>query len=189
MSTTSGGRRLARVAYALAIACVGGILWTAWTGVQSLGQTPTAAAPALPVAEAPAAGATAPDPSAIPRWHLFGNPQKTAPAPPPRPVEAPPTRLRLSLEGVLAAERPEDARAIIGEAGKPARTYRLGEEIGAGVRLEAVRPASVLLRRNGRLETLALDREKEASRGAATADRRRPAAGSPPQPRFSRRDQ
>lgn len=118
-------------------------------------------------AEVESAAAVAPAPSGadgrrIAGWHLFGKAEATAVARP-APIEAPETRLRLTLHGLIASDDPEQARAIIAQAGGEERSYRVGDEITSGVTLSEIYPDRVILERNGRYETLRLPRERVAT--------------------------
>jgi len=118
-------------------------------------------------AEVEPAAAVAPTPSGadgrrIAGWHLFGKAEATAVARP-APIEAPETRLRLTLRGLIASDDPDQARAIIAQAGGEERSYRVGDEITSGVTLSEIYPDRVILERNGRYETLRLPRERVAS--------------------------
>lgn len=172
----AGSPRLAVAAASLLL--LGVIGWRGWSGYRQLSQPPPAL-PATPLAVDPAI----PDGperrlADLADWHLFGNAAgPPAPAPEPRPVDAPATRLDLKLLGVLASDDRGDARAIIGAPGVPDRHYRLGDTVPAGAELAAIRRDHVLLKRNGRFETLALAREDGAA--ADTDTRRAPALTRP----------
>ncbi|UIJ46779.1 PDZ domain-containing protein [Sphingomonas cannabina] len=64
-----------------------------------------------------------------------------------------PTALQIELKGLVFARPAELASAFIA-AGSETKTYRVGETI-AGAVIEAIEPKRVLLRNNGRLESLA----------------------------------
>jgi general secretion pathway protein C len=91
-------------------------------------------------------------------WHLFGRPPEQTVAAPRAPVEAPKTRLQLTLRGVMASGAAGEARAIIAEPGGRERQYRPGQAVPGGAELAEVRPDRVILQRNGRYETLPLVR-------------------------------
>lgn len=84
--------------------------------------------------------------------HLFGDAAVSkADAPPP------PTRAALVLGGVWYT--PDgDAYALIGEPGAAQKPYRMGNRLPGGVELAGVEADRVLLRRDGKVETLALPR-------------------------------
>lgn len=95
--------------------------------------------------------------SKLQSWHLFGRVgivAKEKPARAPAPVKAPETTLRLALDGVFRADIAADSTAIIAEKGKEGKLYRVGERLPGNAVLEAVHEDRVLLKRNGRLETL-----------------------------------
>jgi general secretion pathway protein C len=70
------------------------------------------------------------------------------------PVEAPETRLKLTLHGVFMFTGPRDGAAIIGRAGKKQNFYLTGQTISKGLELVEVRADHVLLLRDGRYEVL-----------------------------------
>ena len=76
--------------------------------------------------------------------------------------EAPATRLNLTLRGVLAYEPNESAMAIIVNNGKE-QVYTVGEQIVGNAILQAVLEDRVIIRRNGRDETLRLPKERNIS--------------------------
>ncbi|MBE9559518.1 MAG: type II secretion system protein GspC [Proteobacteria bacterium] len=74
-------------------------------------------------------------------------------------TKAPETRLNLTLKGVLAATPMEMASAIIaqGKNGKE-DIYGIGDKMPGGVTIKEIHPDFVMLERNGRLETLKLQK-------------------------------
>ncbi len=90
-------------------------------------------------------------------FHLFGEAGKTKEKPKGEPVVAPKTNLRLVLKGVFTAEEGGSSGAIIEEMGKRAEYYSIGSVLPGNATLEEVYKDRVLLRRNGRLETLSFD--------------------------------
>jgi general secretion pathway protein C len=91
------------------------------------------------------------------RYHLFGKAgvkivQKTD-----KPTVAPKTRLRLILKGVVTAEQGGSSGAIVEEIGKTSNYYGLGDSLPGNAVLEEVYSDRILLRRNGKLETLSFD--------------------------------
>jgi len=74
-------------------------------------------------------------------------------------TKAPETRLNLTLKGVLAAKPMELASAIIaqGRGGKE-DIYAVGDKMQGGVLIKEIHPEYVVLERNGRLETLKLQK-------------------------------
>ena len=158
----------------------------AWTAAQWTWRLlPPPASPAPPPAARAAAASAAPaDPRALARrvaaWHLFGAAPAPAPAAPAADRPLPATSLRLTLRGVVAAEDPRLAAALVADASGRERAYRVGERLPGGAELVAVRPREVVLRRGGRLETLRLPRQ--ALEGAAPAAPAAAAAAPRPAP-------
>jgi general secretion pathway protein C len=76
-----------------------------------------------------------------------------------QPTEVPETKLNLTLKGVLAAST-ELASAIIGQGPTGAEDiYSVGDRLPGGVLIKEIHPEYVVLDRNGRLETLKLQKE------------------------------
>jgi general secretion pathway protein C len=90
-------------------------------------------------------------------FHLFGEAGKVIEKPKNEPIVAPKTNLRLLLKGVFTAKDGGTSGAIIEEMGKSAEYYALGAVLPGNATLEEVYEDRVLLRRNGRLETLSFD--------------------------------
>lgn len=72
---------------------------------------------------------------------------------------APETRLRLTLEGVMVAERPENSGAIVTSGGNTTAHYRVGEILPGNAELVEVEPERILIRRQGALESLSFDED------------------------------
>ncbi len=73
--------------------------------------------------------------------------------------KVPETKLNLTLKGVLAAKPMERASAIIakGTSGKE-DIFSVGDKIPGGILIKEIHPEYVVLERNGRLETLKLQK-------------------------------
>ena len=101
-------------------------------------------------------------------------------------TKAPETRLNLTLKGVLAATPMNMASAIIaqGKNGKE-DIYGIGDKMSGGVTIKEIHPEFVMLERNGRLETLKLqkisgvDLKSSASSYKASGSRGNYSKGSP----------
>jgi len=89
--------------------------------------------------------------------------------------DAPETRLRLTLSGVVASDDKKVAAAVIENNGKQ-ETYGIGDTItGTRAILEGVSSDRVLIKQSGRLETLMLDGFKyEKAKTHSTASNARP---------------
>lgn len=127
-----------------------------WNVVETVSSEPTLPPPAA-VADG---GATAAPESMEPvaAMHLFGTAEVQAEAIAAAAIDAPETRLNLTLRGILAADEPSLSRAII-SSGSDDKVYAVGAALPGGASVEAVLADRVLLRRAGRLETLRLPRE------------------------------
>jgi len=88
--------------------------------------------------------------------NVFGVSEKTIVQ---KQTKAPETKLNLTLKGVLAATPMKMASAIIaqGKNGKE-DIYGIGDKIPGGVTIKEIHPDHVMLERNGRLETLKLQK-------------------------------
>ena len=88
--------------------------------------------------------------------NVFGVSEKAAVT---QQAKAPETKLNLTLKGVLAATPMEIASAIIaqGKNGKE-EIYGIGDKMPGGVAIKEIHPEYVVLERNGRLETLKLQK-------------------------------
>lgn len=172
------GRRLpALAAFVLAVLIGRAAADLAWLLVptpQAARWQPPPAAPAAPRAS------DALDVNAIAGAGLFG--RYTA-APTGASLEnAPDTPLNLTLLGVLADSREEFSRALIAQ-GADEQGYAVGDDVARGVTLQAIFPDRVILSRNGRLETLRLERDQPGtgdSAPPAVAEAEERAPNSPP---------
>ena len=69
-------------------------------------------------------------------------------------VDAPETRLRLTLEGVFQAEKPEESAAIVAEPNKPGELVLVGGKLPGNATLAEVHADRIVLRRGTVPETL-----------------------------------
>ena len=107
--------------------------------------------------------------SQMPGWHLMGEArQSSAPVQASTPVTAPETKLKLILRGVLASNDPEHARAIIADPRGKELQYGLGDTLPGNAELSEVHPDRIILKRNGRFETLRLPKNKKGSTTVAS---------------------
>jgi general secretion pathway protein C len=75
----------------------------------------------------------------------------------PKEVNAPTTRLRLELLGIMAASTAENSSAIIAPKGGAGENYRIGDVVQGRTKLAAVQQDQVILDSNGKLEALKFD--------------------------------
>mgnify|MGYP003298177316 FL=1 len=87
--------------------------------------------------------------------HLFGKPARDDNALPKSVANAQATRLPLELKAVFAASENASSAAIIGQRGQRAKLYAVGESVPGNAVLAEVYSQQVLLRRAGKLESLA----------------------------------
>jgi len=90
-------------------------------------------------------------------YELFGRPQGQARVADVVREAAPKTRLKLRLEGVLLAERPEESGAIVAGSDGETAHYRVGDMLPGNAELAEVEPSQILIRRNGKYETLTFE--------------------------------
>jgi hypothetical protein len=110
----------------------------------------------------------------IPGWHLLGVvTQQAAAVVEAVPIEAPDTRLKLVLRGALASDDPQHARAIIADPRGKEEQYAIGDNLPGNAELSEVHPDRVILKRNGRYETLRLPQDQK-QQGNNTVSGRRP---------------
>ncbi|MBX9914710.1 MAG: secretion protein XcpP [Pseudomonadaceae bacterium] len=84
----------------------------------------------------------------------------TSPAAATSSTAAPNTNLSLTLMGSFVHADPARSSAIIAQQGSKAKRYLVGSQLGDGVLLQAVYRDRVVLKRNGRLETLAFKKRQ-----------------------------
>lgn len=138
---------VASVAFALA-----GLTW------RLIGFAGTADSAAVPVTDRSSAGAhpsATTDLSAMVRLAPFGKSE---------PGAAVPTRLPLTLRGVIEAQPAEASTAWIVAADGKVVSYRVGSPVPGGATLAAVAKDHVLLEIGGAVERLEFPRPKEAPR-------------------------
>lgn len=93
----------------------------------------------------------------LPGWHLMGlTVKESAPVAVNTPLDAPDTRLGLTLSGALASDDKRHARAIIAEQGGKEQQYAIGDILPGNAELSEIYPDRVILKRSGRYETLRL---------------------------------
>lgn len=127
------------------------LLWTLVPLPATAAWTP---APAL-VASGPAKQAFNID--ALANAHVFG--QHQAQASTATLVNAPDTQLNFTLLGILAGTRDKESRALIAKDNADEGAYSIGDDVSPGVTLQAIFLDRVILARQGRLETLRLDKD------------------------------
>lgn len=135
-----------------------GLLWAMVPAPES-----TAWSPSPPQAAGPQQRNQGPNIAAITGAHLFG--QYQAPSVPQTQalIDAPDTSLNLTLTGILAATEKVGSRALIAQGNSDEQPYSVEDQISRGVELQAIFPDRVILSRNGKLETLRLDKDKPSS--------------------------
>ncbi|MCH8532715.1 MAG: hypothetical protein LAT65_17825 [Saccharospirillum sp.] len=80
--------------------------------------------------------------------------EQTAAVEEPRPVEAPDTRLNLTLQAILAQGLEGEGFAIIAQRSGAGRAFSIGDDVFGQAELAAVYGDRVILSRNGQMETL-----------------------------------
>ncbi|KAA1174742.1 general secretion pathway protein GspC [Marinobacter salinexigens] len=110
-------------------------------------------------------------------YDFFGRPENTGTVAAAAKRSAPETGLRLTLEGVLVGQRPEDSGAIVAGSNGETEYYRVGEVLPGNAELAEVEPTRILIRRGGRYESLTF--EEKDSGGLVAEVEERPTGGSP----------
>jgi len=90
---------------------------------------------------------------------------------------APETGLRLRLEGVLVAQRPEGSGAIVAGSNGETEWYRVGDLLPGNAELAEVEPGRILIRRGGRYESLTFEESNVSTMVAEVTQE--PAESSP----------
>lgn len=98
------------------------------------------------------------DINSLTSWQLFGAFQATAVATSVQ-EEAPETRLSLELAGVFVAADPKKSTAVIMEKGREAQLFAIDDELPGNAQLQYVYADRVVIKRNGRFETLRFPKE------------------------------
>jgi general secretion pathway protein C len=112
----------------------------------------------------------------IASWHVFGVASEDKPVKKAATVDAPETRLQLTLRGLFASDEADNARAIVADPKGKEDHYAVGDPLPGGATLSEIYPDRIILERNGRYETLRLPRELTST--AATVQRSRSSAGN-----------
>ena len=169
--------QLRRIAPIVNLLLVVAIAWTAAKLFWALWPQPEGL-PTLPPPRASGSGVSSAgvNINALVTAHLFGQP-KTEQAVEQRPVNAPETRLNLTLKGVFHYSDERDSRAIIADDSRVERPYAVGDKIPGGAFLDSIEADRVILKRGGRFETLRLERKTSgrqsgSARSSASGTRR-----------------
>jgi len=105
----------------------------------------------------------------LPNWHLFGEVAPEAePVKAVVPVDAPDTRLKLSLHGTFSSADKDLARAIIADERGNEEMYAVGDILPGNAELSEIQADKVILLRGGRYEVLRLPRESLAGDSGTT---------------------
>ncbi len=110
-------------------------------------------------------------------WHLFGVVSDTRPVER-KVVDAPETRLKLTLRGVFAADESSGGRAIVGDPKGKEETYAVGDPLPGGAKLSEIYPDRIILERNGRFETLRLPKDRTPTARSSASKARSARGGS-----------
>jgi len=92
--------------------------------------------------------------------HLFGKADAPESVPVQSVINAPETRLSLTLKGIVAASSGAQGRALIAEGSATEKVYKVGDVLSGGAVLHEVLTDKVILKRGGRFETLTLPRKR-----------------------------
>jgi general secretion pathway protein C len=128
------------------------LTWALWSGPRYAYQVP-----ATPLSGPGQAATTAQALPEISALHLFG--KFELPTTPAAPTEIPVTPLNLLLRGVIAADNPASARAIIADQSGKEDYYAINAELPGGAKLKEIYTDRIILVRNNQDEVLRLPRE------------------------------
>ncbi len=92
--------------------------------------------------------------------HLFGRKEISKSTPDNKPIDAPETRLNLTLTGIMAASGDNQSRALIKDSSGKQRPYAIGDDLPGNARLSSIQSDRVILERAGRYETLRLEKKQ-----------------------------
>jgi general secretion pathway protein C len=157
-----------RAAQAASIVNVLLIVWLAWqlarlTWLLVPGVQHTEAPPPVAPAASGEPGQARVDVRQLASWHVFGEAGNETPVKKATPVDAPETRLKLTLSGVFASADPANARAIVGDPRGSEQSYAVGDPLPGGAKLSEIYPDRIILERGSGFETLRLPREEGVS--------------------------
>lgn len=151
------------IAVALAACCGLLVARIVWVMVPQPAWQPPPAQPA----ETQTESAEMVDIAALTAAHLFG---KAAPQVADREsqevVDAPETRLPLTLKGIFSSDFDGESRALIARGNDEEKPYAVGDTVTGGAELYEIYADRVILDRGGKLETLRLN--KDAAGAGAT---------------------
>lgn len=145
------GPRIATWVLALALGVQAALIVTDLTGGKPL---PGADAPVPP----PAPPQRHVNVAMIANNHLFGN-AAAQPKAQGDAANAQPTSIPLVLTGVIAADKPENGLAILGENAGNTKVVAVGQTVPGGAKLHSVYSDKVIIDRGGTLESLMLPRQ------------------------------
>jgi general secretion pathway protein C len=104
-------------------------------------------------------------------WQLFGTFQAAPSAVVAAPqADAPDTSLSLELAGVFVAINPKKSTAVILEKGREAQLYGINDQLPGNAQLNYVYDDRVVIKRNGRFETLRFPRDPSAEQGISMTE-------------------
>lgn len=144
------------------------LFWLLWPASEaSLNPVAMSSAPAAVANNADVAA----DIDTIAAASLFGTPTLAAVTEPQKKlINAPETRLDLTLTGIVADQAGGESRALIENPEGEQDTYAIGDTIISGVTLHDIYVNKVILERQGRFETLTLESIKNAQSIQRVAD-------------------
>jgi len=152
------------------------VIWLAWQAAQltwlvlpspAVDESAVVAPDRQPVQRKPAAF----DERQLAGWHLFGEAGQQSAEKKVVPLDAPETRLRLTLKGVFASSGKTTGWAIIADPKGKEDSYSIGDPLPGGARLAEIYPDRIILERNGRFETLKLPKKRNNSSARSVSHR------------------
>ncbi|VAW78564.1 hypothetical protein MNBD_GAMMA15-612 [hydrothermal vent metagenome] len=104
-------------------------------------------------------------------YHLFGEAGKQAAIRKASTLDAPETRLKLTLKGVFASDEASRGWAIIADPKGKEDSYSIGDPLPGGAKVSEIYPDRIILERNGRFETLKLPKKRSQQANRSISSR------------------
>lgn len=157
------------LAYVLA-----GLTWRVWVSLNDTESGTFISSPVVVKTASSLKPAASDSLETVSSLHLFGKAEVNKSEPVKNVIDAPETRLSLSLKGIFATSEAGQGLALIAEGKSQEQLYHVGDALTGGAVLHEVLADKVILKRGGRFETLTLPREmigkdKKASTGTSSA--------------------
>jgi general secretion pathway protein C len=149
-----------------------------WLAIAPSSLEPVRIVSSMPKQTIAAAAVIAPlDIPTLTSWQLFGNYQAAPIAAAPQ-ADAPDTSLSLELAGVFVALDPKKSTAVILEKGREGQLYGIEDQLPGNAQLQYVYEDRVVIKRNGRFETLRFPKDNNADQSITMNELLQPQSGA-----------